>query len=247
MTQRQAVEETLEKLGGIATLGQLYKETFSIENCQWKTKTPFASIRRIVQQDDNIYRIKPGLYALVSYKKKLESIGIVVETEKNKNSNELKSFNHTYYQGLLVLIGNMKNMDTFIPDQDKNKVFSNTKLGSIRSLQIVPHFSYDIFVNRIKSVDVIWFNERKMPSSLFEIESTTDVQNSLLKFSDLQDFNTRMVIVADQMRLREFETKYSYSAFLSLRDNKRVSFLSFNDLEKQYSRLLELKNIDVIL
>lgn len=96
-------------------------------------------------------------------------------------------------------------------------------------------------------MDVIWFNERKMPSSLFEIESTTDVQNSLLKFSDLQDFNTRMVIVADQMRLREFETKYSYSAFLSLRDNKRVSFLSFNDLEKQYSRLLELKNIDVIL
>ena len=161
MTQRQAVEETQERLGCIATLGQLYRETFLIESCSWKTKTPFASIRRIVQQDDNIYRIKPGLYALVSYKKKLESIGIVVETEKNKDSNELKSFNHTYYQGLIVLIGNMKNMDTFIPDQDKNKIFSNTKLGSMRSLQIVPHFSYDIFVNRIKSVDVIWFNERK--------------------------------------------------------------------------------------
>lgn len=36
-----------------------------------------------------------------------------------------------------------------------------------------------------------------MPHSFFEIEHSTDIQNSLLKFNDLQDFYVRMVIVAD--------------------------------------------------
>jgi len=68
MKQNEAVIITLEKLGGIATLGQLYQETMKIKDCVWKTKTPFASIRRIVQLDKNIYRIKPGLYGLMKYK-----------------------------------------------------------------------------------------------------------------------------------------------------------------------------------
>ena len=61
MKQNEAVILTLEKLGGVATLGQLNQEVFKISDCEWKTKTPFASIRRIVQLDKNIYKIKPGL------------------------------------------------------------------------------------------------------------------------------------------------------------------------------------------
>ena len=45
MTQREAVIQTLERLGGIATLGALYQEVFKITECTWKTKTPFANIR----------------------------------------------------------------------------------------------------------------------------------------------------------------------------------------------------------
>ena len=50
MNQNEAVIVTLERLGGIATLGQLNQEVFKLTECTWKTKTPFASIRRIVQQ-----------------------------------------------------------------------------------------------------------------------------------------------------------------------------------------------------
>jgi short-subunit dehydrogenase involved in D-alanine esterification of teichoic acids len=46
-----------------------------------------------------------------------------------------------------------------------------------------------------------------MPKSLFEVEHSTDFQNSLIKFSDLQDFYTRMIIVADDNRKREFMQK----------------------------------------
>lgn len=56
MKQYEAVIQTMEHLGGVATLGQLNQEVFKIKDCIWKTKTPFASIRRIVQTDKNIYK-----------------------------------------------------------------------------------------------------------------------------------------------------------------------------------------------
>lgn len=57
MKQYEAVIETLDKLGGVATLGELNREVFKITDCEWKTKTPFASIRRIVQKTKGIYKI----------------------------------------------------------------------------------------------------------------------------------------------------------------------------------------------
>ena len=108
MTQAQAVIETIDKLGGIATLNQINQHIFEIEDCAWKTKTPFASIRRIVQLTKGIYKIKPGLYALENYRNQLESDGIMVQNENNKDSEEIKTFNHSYYQGLLLEIGKMR-------------------------------------------------------------------------------------------------------------------------------------------
>ncbi len=52
MKQYEAVIQTLERLGGQATLAELYREVMKIEDCKWETKTPFASIRRIVQFHD---------------------------------------------------------------------------------------------------------------------------------------------------------------------------------------------------
>lgn len=58
MTQPQAVIETIEMLGGVATLNQINQKVFQIEDCTWGSKTPFASIRRIVRHTKGIYRIK---------------------------------------------------------------------------------------------------------------------------------------------------------------------------------------------
>jgi len=247
MTQAQAVIETIDKLGGIATLNQINHHVFEIEDCVWKTKTPFASVRRIVQQTTGIYKIKPGLYALESHRKQLEQDGITVQTDKNKNSEEVKAFNHSYYQGLLLEIGRMRHLETFVPNQDKNKLFLKTPLGEIRTLQALPHYSYSEFVDRSATIDVIWFNDHKMPHSFYEIEHSTDIQNSLLKFNDLKDFSARMVIVADEKRHAEFGNKMNYAAFNALRENKRVAFLSYESLDKQYEQELQKQNMDFIL
>ena len=89
MKQYEAVIEVIEKNGGHATLGQLYSQVLQVKGVEWKTKTPLASIRRIVQTQKEIYKIKPGLYALSKYKQEFESKGIIQETEKNKNSKEI--------------------------------------------------------------------------------------------------------------------------------------------------------------
>ncbi len=233
MKQYEAVILTLERLGGVATLGQLNQEVFKLKECLWNTKTPFASIRRIVQLDKNIYKIKPGLYGLIKLRKEIESRGIIVETEKNKNSKEAVEFNHSYYQGLLLTIGNLKGLNTFVPNQDKNRKFIDSRsLAEIRTLNELPEYSFPEIVKRSSTIDVIWFNQRTMPHSFFEVEHSTDIQNSLLKFYDLQDFYTRMIIVADEIRHCEYKQKLNRGAFMEIQN--RVNFLSYHSLIKQY-------------
>lgn len=170
-----------------------------------------------------------------------------MQTDDNKDSEEIKTFNHSYYQGLLLEMGKMRNMQTFVPDQDKNKRFLTTPLGNIRTLNVIPQFSYPQIVKRSSTIDVIWFNENKLPNSFFEIEHSTDIQNSLLKFNDLQDFYVRMVIVADEKRHLEFVNKMNYAAFNVLRENHRVAFLSYDSLDKQYEQELQKQGFEFLL
>jgi hypothetical protein len=229
MKQYEAVVQTLERLGGQATLAELYREVMKVEDCKWETKTPFASIRRIVQVRPEIFRVRPGLWALRSYQTRL---GLVEQDSKGRQTTEAVEQTHAYYQGLLVSIGNLRGLATFVPNQDKNKRFVNRSLGEMRSLQELPTFSHDFLVKRSGTVDAVWFNTRQMPDSFFEVEHSTDIQNSLLKFHDLQDFYARMVIVADEHRRAEFEQKIRRSALDAIRG--RVNFLGYNLLVKQY-------------
>lgn len=226
MNQYEAVLTTLERLGGQATLGELYREVLKIKDCQWKTKTPFASIRRIVQTHKSIFRIRPGLWALESYRHRLglekESVDVVKENE----------INHSYYQGLIATIGNLKGFQTFLPNQDKNKKFVNKSLNEIRTMKDLPLFSYPSLVKRSSTVDVIWFNQRIMPDSFFEVEYSTDIQSSLLKYFDLQDFSARMFIVANKVRESEFKQKVELKAFTPIKE--RIKFLDFDNLVRRY-------------
>ena len=238
MKQHEAVIIALEKLGGQAILADLYRETMIIEGPKWTGKTPFANVRRIVQQRPAIFKVRPGLWALKSYQKKL---GLVENADKDKSQVEQ---NHAYYQGILLTIGNLRGYKTFSPNQDKNKLFVNKPLKDVRILQEIPKFSYEEFVRKCSTVDVIWFNNRLMPSTLFEVEHSTDFQNSLIKFNDLQDFYTRMIIVTGDLRKREFVHKIQSSVFAEIA--KRVNFLGYESLVKQYEMDL-LKSSQVFL
>lgn len=232
MKQYEAVILALERLGGQATLEQLYREVMKVEGCVWGTKTPFASIRRIVQTRPEIFKVRPGLWALRAYQQRLglTEYGKTRETAPDEQG-------HAYYQGILATIGNLRNLGTYIPQQDRNKPFLNKRLGEVPTLQTLPRFTYDHLMRYCETIDVVWLNSRQMPHSLFEVEHSTDMQNAMLKFYELQDFHMRMVIVADARRRREFEDKKRRSAFEPIRD--RMQFLDYEALIRLYEREVE--------
>ena len=228
MTQEQQVIETMRKLGGYATFRRL---NATVDFSTWKTKTPEASVRRIVQKSNQIFRIQPGLWALEECRD--EVLKLFELKIGNKQSEE--QFTHGYYQGLLVEIGKLRHRMTYIPPQDKNRLFIGQKLGEISDTTIIPIFTHDSILKRAKTIDVIWFNERQMPSDFYEVEHTTDIKNSLSKFYELQDFSAGFFIVADESRKKEFEDKLHVSMFQAIEE--RVRFLEYKKVAMMYEGL----------
>ena len=60
-TQEMQVVDAMRQEGGFATLRRLNE---IVDFSTWKTKTPEATIRRIVQESSHFFRIQPGLWAL---------------------------------------------------------------------------------------------------------------------------------------------------------------------------------------
>lgn len=242
MKQYEAVIKIMQDNGGYATLGYLNQTVLKVDGCEWKTKTPFASIRRIVQDKRFFFKIRPGLWALKEYKDNLPPDIL----PKNESSDEKKAeYSHTYYQGLLVEIGNLRKFGTFVPNQDKNKTYLGKKLGAFATITDIYSFSYDRIVRIAKTIDVAWFNDRQMPSDFFEVEHSTPIQSSLLKFVELQDFNTDFYIVANEVRRREFQMKLSLAAFRPIQ--KRLVFWNYDDVAELHSKMSEVVNIETKL
>ena len=239
MKQHEAVIKIMEKNGGFATLGYLNQKVLKVPGVEWKTKTPFASIRRIVQDERFFFKLKPGLWALRSHRDKLPQ-DIFPTDIVPKAEQEL--FNHSYYQGLLVEIGNLKKYEAFVPSQDKNKKFLGKTLSEISSQENFYQFGYDHIVRKAKTIDVCWFNVRKMPSVLFEVEHSTDIQNSLLKFVELQDYNANFFIVADRARKEEYIGKLELNAFVPIKS--RVQFMDYDKLSDWHTKTFEIVSVE---
>lgn len=233
-TQEQQVIDAMKHEEGYATLRRLNE---IVDFSTWKTKTPEATVRRIVQVSKHIFKIQPGLWALEEQRDKvLQKFELKLG---NKQSEE--QFSHGYYQGLLIEIGKYRHLKTYVPAQDKSRNFIGSRLGDIADTTILPPFTYNELMKRAKTVDVIWFNERNMPSHFYEVEHTTDIKNSLSKFYELQDFYAGFYIVADMNRRKEFEDKLHVSMFGAIEN--RVKFLEYKRVAEMYEGVTKISNI----
>jgi hypothetical protein len=237
MKQSKQVMNVMENNGGYATLGYLYQ---NVDVKDWKTKTPFASIRRIVQDRRFFFKIRPGLWALNDHKEEvLEKFNLKTGEKEHE-----KTFNHTYYQGLIVEIGNLKDFKTHVPNQDKNQLFLEKPLKEISNLEYIYQFSYPNIVKRASSIDVIWFNYRKLPYAFFEIEYSTDFQNSLAKYADLQDFNAKFILVSSTAKKRRFEDIINYGIFKEIKN--RVQFVDFDYVSALHTKTIEITELQKV-
>jgi hypothetical protein len=230
MKQHEAVIQAMKQNGGYATLGQLYQSAPNISGSTWGTKTPFASIRQIVQTHNEFFKIRRGLWGLTAEKERVMSLFV-----DQSGSEKQREYSHYFFQGLVVEIGNFKGFKTFIPTQDKNKPFVQKTLGDISTLPKLYDFTYTNVLNRAKTIDVAWLNPRRYPDSFFEIEHSTDIYNSLLKFVELQDFRVKLYIVADVRRKAEFENKVTLTAFSSIKPF--VKFLDYDSVSELHAKV----------
>lgn len=233
ISQEEQVINTLRREGGYATLRRLNE---IVDFSTWKTKTPEASVRRIVQNSKQIFKVQPGLWALEDFRDEVFRKFDI--NPGNKQSEE--EFGHGYYQGLLVEIGKFRHLKTFVPAQDQNRNFIGQRLGDIADITELPSFTYDYLLRKAKTIDVIWFNERQMPSVFYEVEHTTDIKNSLSKFYELQDFFAGFFIVADACRRKEYEDKLHVSMFNTI--ERRVKFLEYTKVVEMYEGLTKVSN-----
>ena len=232
MKQYEAVILAMKQNGGYATLGQLYQAVPQIPDCNWETKTPFASIRRIVQTHEEFFKVRPGLWALTSEKEKVFRLFSDERTQGRE-----REYSHYFFQGLVVEIGNLKGFQTFVPSQDKNKPFAQQKLGNVTTISKLYEFTYSEVLRKAQTIDVTWFNSRKYPNSFFEIEHSTDIYNSLLKFVEFQDFRVNFYIVADNQRKKEFESKITLNAFVPIKSF--IKFLDYDSVSELHTKVSE--------
>lgn len=228
MNQREAVIEAMRANGGYATLGQLYKQVLKIAGVKWETKTPFKSINRIVQNTRYFFRIRPGLWALLEDKGKLPAD----LTQKPRPESD-----HTFYQGLLVELGNLRKRQTFVPKQDRNKAFLGKPLGRLVTLEEIHPFTYPEIVRRAAAVDVIWFNQRKFPEEFIEVENTTDLNGAFLKFVMFDAFNSTFRVVAPSTRKSEFQSKLAHPSFETIA--RRTTFTSYDVVTDMHTKANE--------
>lgn len=215
-TQADQVVAVVARLGGIASLSQLNE---AVDVSEWDTKTPFASIRRIVQNDARVCKIKPGLYCMRELHDRF-----AVKYDETADDAKRQMSNHSYYQGLLLQMGRMRNFRTYAPPQDKNKQFLESgKLSERIDIPVLPEFGYEHIIRNARTVDVIWFNRREMPSAFYEVEMTTGIKRSLQKFHELQDFHAQFVIVAPDARREAFDDSIAADSYNEIRE--RVEFL----------------------
>ena len=99
-----------------------------------------------------------------------------------------------------------------------------------------------IIISKARTIDVIWFNVRNLPHSIFEVEYSTDIKNSLSKFVELQDFRTKMVIVADQRRFEAYKDAIALTSFKDIRES--ITFWNFEQLADYHSNIYKLKQLE---
>lgn len=228
-TWSDAIEEVIRRNGNTATLKTLHEQAPPIyaEHNEIRGLTPHKTIDERVQRDKRFVKLVPGLYTLADTVSQLPaSINPAKQTVQQR-----ETLTHISMQALLLQIGQFYKYDTFTPDGTKSYV--NSKLRDFATLSDFPKFTYDRVLRRTRNIDVSWFNQRGMPSRVFEIENSTDMKNGLSKFMELVDFKTKMFIVAPAKRENEFRNILQQPTFKPI--ETQVEFCNYEMVEKLFN------------
>ncbi len=231
LTYSEAIEKVLLANNYVAPLRKIYKEVTKYRPLTGLT--PLKTIQERVQRDPRFTRIGLGIYALTDYLDKLPT------SPKPQNKEQEKEQTHYSIQGMLLEIGNMEGFDTYSPN--KNAIFDNKPLLQIMTLSEFPNFTYPNIVQSVRFIDVLWFNNRGFPKFTFEVEITPQFRNSLLKFSELSDFDTTFYVIAEAENQDRYYREISRSVFGEIKG--RCLFKTCDQVQDMYLKSIEKQSV----
>ena len=231
LTYSEAIEKVLLANNYVAHLRKIYKEITKYRPLTGRT--PFKTIQERVQRDPRFTRIGLGIYALTEYLDKLPT------SPRPQSKEQEKEQTHYSIQGMLLEIGNTEGFDTYSPN--KNAIFDNKPLMQIMTISEFPNFTYPNIIQSVRFIDVLWFNARGFPAFAFEVEITPQFRNSLLKFSELSDFNTVFYLIAEADNQNKYQREISRAVFREVKG--RSSFKTCDQVRDMYLKSIEKQRV----
>lgn len=235
-TKAEAIKKVLEDLNGVATWDQIYD---NIEKYYPAARSSVAwreGIRgvlyREIKNSRNFKRIGLGVYALLDY-----------EEEKPPEPGKKVRY-HSYLEGVIIELGNLKGYQTYTPD--KTAIFKDEIcLGKIETLKDVPGFTYNEIISDVKKIDVIWFNSSRLsfPENAFEVvNSINTLTQAFNRFIQLSFFNLKFYIVAPEKYRERFEKKVKKNPYEKF--SSRIEFRNYENIIKLYEYAMKYYKLE---
>ena len=238
LTYPDFIEKVMIENGGYAPLKLIYQKFHERMGAKGvRGKTPLNSLRHEALSNRRFVRIGLGVYALSDREPALT----MPPPPKTKTEKVVRR--HSEIQGMLLEIGNTRDLVSNTYTNDRKARFQNKTLGNIATMRKMPAFTYKRIMNTVRFVDVAWFNDRGFPMRVFEVEHTSDFRGALTKFCDLQDFRADFRCVAEQSREDKFFRVLEQAAFSPIRE--RCKFIAYEKVETAYQIALEGAKIEI--
>ncbi len=238
MKWNDIIELIMTQNNGMASIQHFYRHVpthKTVPSGDWQ-----KTLRGVLYREVNRGRFKKiglGVYALPSYQHEDDAYSYAVRRRPASEYLERIEDKHSTIEGMLLEIGNFFEYTTYT--SDRNKSFDGKRLGELCGIASIPGFTYPELTSIISKSDTIWFTKSRLlfPKYIYEVESTTDFTNSMLKMYQLLDFDARFVLVATGRRNNVFLDRVKREPFV--KEAHRFSFRSFEDVVELYFNSVE--------
>ena len=239
MTKVEAIIKLMEDNGGTATWDIIYSNIEKYYPAVKEMKEWQAGIRgvlyREIKNNRNFKKIGFGIFALKEYEEEK------VEAIKEKSPVRM----HSFIEGICLELGNFEQFDTYTPDPTAT-FKDNILLGSLRTMNSLPPFTYQEIIEMVKRIDVVWFNKKgfKFPKRAFEIvDSIGTLGDALARTYQLVEFDLDFHIIGSKENKEKFKGRITKEPFIRL--NNRYKYQSYEEIIDYYNKRLELENLSL--
>ena len=147
---------------------------------------------------------------------------------------------HSDIEAKLLLIGSYLNYRTYTPDRGKQSIYGN--LGDLCSEKEVPTESIPkISIDKVREIDVIWFDEEGYPTHAFEVEHSTDVTKGLLRLYQIHKLRIRLYIIAEEDRRAKFDKEVNVNPFYKIKEE--YIFKNYQELDEFFESVKQFTKV----